>query len=121
VNPGLRKPKVGFLGTGWIGRYRMEAALATGAIEAAAICDPSPECAAEAAKLAPDAKVVSSFEALLDEPLDALVIATPSALHAEQSIAALERGMAVFCQKPLGRNAVEAQAGNRLRASRVGR
>jgi predicted dehydrogenase len=110
VNPGLRKPKVGFLGTGWIGRHRMEAALATGAIEAAAICDPSPECAAEAAKLAPDAVVAPSFEALLEQDLDGLVIATPSALHAEQSIAALERGIAVFCQKPLGRNAAEAQA-----------
>jgi predicted dehydrogenase len=110
VNPGLRKPKVGFLGTGWIGRHRMEAALATGAIEAVAICDPSPECAAEAAKLAPDAAVIPSLEALLEQDLDGLVIATPSALHAEQSIAALERGIAVFCQKPLGRNAAEAQA-----------
>jgi predicted dehydrogenase len=35
------------------------------------------------------------------------VIATPSALHAEQSVAALERGLAVFCQKPLGRSAEE--------------
>lgn len=87
----------------------MEAALATGVIQAAAICDPSPECAAEAAKLAPDAPVLPSFEALLEQDLDGLVIATPSALHAEQSIAALERGMAVFCQKPLGRNAAEAR------------
>jgi len=106
----MSKARVGFLGTGWIGRYRMEAALATGAIEAVAVCDPSPECAEEAAKLAPDAKLLPSFEALLDEPLDGLVIATPSALHAAQSIAALERGIAVFCQKPLGRDAAEAQA-----------
>jgi predicted dehydrogenase len=39
-----------------------------------------------------------------------VVIATPSALHAEQAIAALEAGAAVFCQKPLGRTAAEAQA-----------
>ena len=106
----MSKPKVGFLGTGWIGRHRMEAAIATGAIEAAAICDPSQECAQEAGKLAPEAKLFGSLEALLDAGLDGLVIATPSALHAEQSIAALERGIAVFCQKPLGRNAAEAQA-----------
>ena len=42
--------------------------------------------------------------------LDGLVIATPSALHAEQSIAALNRGVAVFCQKPLGRYAGETRA-----------
>lgn len=106
----MTKPKVGFLGTGWIGRHRMEAALATGAIEAVAVCDPLTECVVEAAKLAPHAKLVPTFEALLDEALDGVVIATPSALHAGQSIAALERGMAVFCQKPLGRNAAEAQA-----------
>src|SRR5690606_772649 len=41
--------------------------------------------------------------------LDGVVIATPSALHAEQAEAALERGLAVFCQKPLGRTAAEAR------------
>lgn len=106
----MSKPRIGFLGTGWIGRHRMEAIIATNVIEAVAICDPSPECANEAAKLAPNAKILPSFDALLAENLDGLVIATPSALHAEQSIAALNRGMAVFCQKPLGRDAGEAQA-----------
>jgi predicted dehydrogenase len=34
--------RLGFLGTGWIGRNRMEAMLGTGACVAAAICDPNP-------------------------------------------------------------------------------
>jgi predicted dehydrogenase len=106
----MSRPRVGFLGTGWIGRHRMAAMLATGAIEAAAICDPSPECAGEAAELAPGAEVLPTLAAMLDAGLDGIVIATPSALHAEQSIAALARGLAVFCQKPLGRDAAEAQA-----------
>ncbi len=42
--------------------------------------------------------------------LDGIVIATPSALHSAQSIAALRSGCAVFCQKPLGRNADETRA-----------
>lgn len=104
------RPRVGFLGVGWIGRHRMEAMLNTGAVEAAAIADPSDEMAAEALKLAPRAKRVEGLEELLDRGLDGIVIATPSALHAEQSIAALERGAAVFCQKPLGRTAEEARA-----------
>ncbi|MBV9747865.1 MAG: Gfo/Idh/MocA family oxidoreductase [Acetobacteraceae bacterium] len=104
------RPRVGFLGTGWIGRHRMEAILATGAIEAVAVADPSPEMAAEALKLAPDAKVVGSLDEILEAGVDGVVIATPSAMHAEQSIAALERGAAVFCQKPLGRTAEEASA-----------
>jgi len=104
------RPRVGFLGVGWIGRHRMEAMAATGAIDVAAIADPSPEMAAEAAKLAPGAVAAPDLEALLDCGLDGVVIASPSALHTEQSIAALTRGAAVFCQKPLGRTAGEARA-----------
>ncbi|MCC2975467.1 Gfo/Idh/MocA family oxidoreductase [Sphingomonas sp. PL-96] len=106
----MTRPKLGFLGVGWIGRHRMEAMLATGAVEATAISDPSPEMVAEAQKLAPDAAVVDSLDAMLALGLDGVVIATPSALHAAQSIQALEAGCAVFCQKPLGRSAAEARA-----------
>jgi predicted dehydrogenase len=102
--------RVGFLGTGWIGRHRMQAMIETGAIEATAYADPSDEMAVEAAKLAPDAKRVDGLDALLAEGLDGIVVATPSALHAEQSIRALEAGVAVFCQKPLGRTAAEVRA-----------
>ncbi|MGN6270145.1 MAG: Gfo/Idh/MocA family protein [Sphingomonas sp.] len=104
------RPRVGFLGTGWIGRHRMAAMIESGAIEPVALCDPSPDCAAEAARAAPAARVIDSFETMLDMGLDGIVIATPSALHADQAIRALESGAAVFCQKPLGRNAAEARA-----------
>lgn len=104
------KPRVGFLGTGWIGRHRMEAMLGTGSIDAVAICDPSPECAAAAAELAPDAAQLGSLEEMLERRLDGIVIATPSALHAEQALRALDAGAAVFCQKPLGRTAAETRA-----------
>lgn len=104
------KPRLGFLGVGWIGRHRMKKMMETGVVEAAAIADPSAEMRAEAVTLAPDAAVVDTVEELLAQDLDGVVIATPSAQHAEQSVAALERGMAVFCQKPLGRTAAEVSA-----------
>lgn len=50
---------------------------------------------------------MNSLDELLEVELDGLVIATPSALHAKQAMTALERGVAVFCQKPLGRTAAE--------------
>ncbi len=56
-------PRVGFLGTGWIGRHRMGAMIEDGAIAAAVVCDPSPECVEEALKLHPavrDAAVVAA-------------------------------------------------------------
>jgi predicted dehydrogenase len=101
-------PRIGFLGVGWIGRHRMAAMLATGAVEAAVIADPSSEMIAKALVLAPAAQVVADLDAMLALDLDGVVIATPSALHADQSIAALGAGKAVFCQKPLGRDAGEA-------------
>jgi predicted dehydrogenase len=102
--------RLGFLGTGWIGRNRMEAMLATGQATAAAICDPNRDMLAQAQAAAPAAQVVDSLDAMLAMDLDGVVIATPSAIHAEQCIAALEAEMAVFCQKPLGRNAAEVEA-----------
>ncbi|WP_230530180.1 Gfo/Idh/MocA family protein [Microvirga roseola] len=106
----LARLRLGFLGVGWIGRHRMQAILGTGAIDVAAIADASPEMAAEAKQLAPDAELVSTLDDILGLGVDGVVIATPSAMHAEQSIQALERGAAVFCQKPLGRTTAEVQA-----------
>jgi predicted dehydrogenase len=99
--------RLGFVGTGWIGRNRMEAMLATGEAEAVAICDPHRVMAEEAGKLAPDARLVGSLDELFDCNPDGVVIASPSALHADQCIRALEAGAAVFCQKPLARNSGE--------------
>jgi predicted dehydrogenase len=102
--------KLGFLGVGHIGRNRMEAMLATGKAEAIAICDPGEEMAREAQQVAPDAKLVSTLDEMLRLQPDGVVIATPSALHAEQSIQAFDNGVSVFCQKPLGRNLSEVEA-----------
>lgn len=88
----------------------MQAIAETGLAEIAAIADPTPAMLEEAARLAPGARRAASLEELLAQDLDGLVIATPSALHAEQSIQALRRGVAVFCQKPLGRTAPEVRA-----------
>ncbi|HKO02576.1 MAG TPA: Gfo/Idh/MocA family oxidoreductase [Thermoanaerobaculia bacterium] len=88
------RPRLAFAGLGWIGRHRMNAIVESEIAEVAATCDIDTEL---------------SFDDLLDGDADAIVIATPSAMHAEQAIAALERGKAVFCQKPLGRNADETR------------
>jgi predicted dehydrogenase len=103
------RPRVGFAGLGWIGRHRLEAIAATGAVEVAALQDPVPAAVDSAAAIAPGAARMGAFDALLDMGLDGIVIASPSALHAGQALAALDAGAAVFCQKPLGRTAVEAR------------
>jgi len=91
------RPRLGFLGLGWIGRSRLDAIATAGVAEVAAVADPAL------------AGSIDTLDELLAEELDGVVIATPSAQHAEQAVAALERGLPVFCQKPLGRTAAEAQ------------
>lgn len=111
VLPDLVAPlRLAFVGTGWIGRHRMQAIVGTGIGRAAVICDPAHDMRSAALEAAPGAFLVSDFERIFDHPLDGVVIATPSAQHAAQSIAALQRGIPVFCQKPLGRTAGETKA-----------
>lgn len=100
--------RLGFLGVGWIGKNRLDALVKHGIARPAAISDVNIENAMAAAM--DDTIVCSSLDKLLECPsIDGVVIATPSALHAEQTIAALEAGLAVFCQKPLGRNLEEVK------------
>jgi predicted dehydrogenase len=105
----IRQPRLGFLGVGWIGRNRMEAIAQSELAEISAIADASEKVLSQTAAAFPNAKKAASLEELLELDLDGIVIATPSALHAEQSIRALENGVAVFCQKPLARNFCETK------------
>jgi predicted dehydrogenase len=98
-----RIPRLGFAGLGWIGRNRMAAVAGAGTAEIAYLCDPVADLSNESAVNA------GSFEELIASDAEGIVIATPSGLHAGQAVAALERGKAVFCQKPLGRNAAETR------------
>lgn len=111
LRPALERPaRLGFAGVGWIGRNRLKAIAASEIAEIAAIADTAPAALVEAGGHAPAAKIVRDFDDLLALDLDGIVIATPSALHATQAIAALRAGKAVFCQKPLGRDADETRA-----------
>jgi predicted dehydrogenase len=103
------RPRLVFVGTGWIGFNRMKALVEQDLCIPLAIYDKVRENSGKALALAPKALISSSFEELLEIKPDGMVIATPSALHAGQSIKALEQGIAVFCQKPLARNSAESR------------
>ncbi len=106
----MRRPRLGFLGVGWIGHHRMKAIVEADTADVIAVVDPSAAAADTARTLAPGTARVETLDDLVALDLDGVVIATPTALHAEQSIRALEQGVAVFCQKPLGRTAAEVLA-----------
>jgi predicted dehydrogenase len=100
------RPRVGFLGVGWIGRNRLEALARSQLVDIVGVSDPVTENARAVQAVVP-CTIAQSYRELLDMDLDGVVIATPSALHAGQASEALGRGLAVFCQKPLGRTAAE--------------
>ncbi|HEY3520608.1 MAG TPA: Gfo/Idh/MocA family oxidoreductase [Rhodanobacteraceae bacterium] len=106
---GHKKPRLGFLGIGWIGRARMQALQESGVAEIVAIADASGDALGEAAQIVREASMHDSLDGLLQQDLDGMVIATPSGAHAAQAITALGCGLAVFCQKPLARTADETR------------
>jgi predicted dehydrogenase len=109
-----RLPRIGFLGAGWIGRHRMLSLARSGLVAPVAVADSDARaCEQAVTELGDrDAIALATLEELLEPGLrlDGIVIATPSALHAEQAIAALDHGLAVFCQKPLARTAPETRS-----------
>lgn len=107
---GVVKPRIGFVGVGWIGRHRLAALADSDLVEIAGVADPVEAHAEKARQSAPGAAWYPSLEQLVGElDLDGVAVATPSALHAGETIQALENGLAVFCQKPLGLTAEETR------------
>jgi predicted dehydrogenase len=56
------------------------------------------------------ARYAEAGDMLEREPLDAVVIATPNKFHAPLTLAALKRGLHVFCEKPMAMSVAEATA-----------
>ncbi len=59
---------------------------------------------------APDPAHVSLASLLADPDLDAVIVATPDGMHAEQTIAAARAGKHVLTEKPMATNVGEAEA-----------
>ena len=77
-----------------------------------ALCDVDTANAAQTFKRYPTAAQYRDFRVMLDKEknLDAVVIATPDHTHAVASMAAIQRGKHVYCEKPLTRTVYEARA-----------
>src|SRR5579864_5131567 len=75
-----------------------------------AIADPTPANLDRGASLAPGAKTYSDYHKLLAEQkdIDAVIVITPSFLHSEVTVAALNRGLPVLCEKPMATSVEEA-------------
>jgi predicted dehydrogenase len=100
VPPNIR---IGVAGVAGMGSTHIRLVPQLEGAELTAICDVVPKMLEQATGWAPDAKPFTDLgEMCTSGTVDAVMIATPNWLHAEQVPQALEAGVHVYCEKPLG-------------------
>jgi len=111
-----KKIKIGLIGCGWYGMVITKAALQVGGVEVIGICDVDSEhlksSADELEKLqGTRPKTFKYYQDLLDQKgLEAIFIGTPPHWHALQFVAACEKGLDIYCEKPLAYDVNEGLA-----------
>lgn len=101
--------RLAVVGLGKMGLSHLAIANMHPEIEIAAVCEPASYVRGVVRKETA-LPTYGSYEAMLrDVDLDAVLIATPSKTHTEMVRSALERGLHVFCEKPLTLNPAEAE------------
>ena len=113
------KPKrVGLIGAGWYGKSDLWRLLQVAPVEVVAICDVDQhllagavEMAAQRQKSGKKPRGHADYRQMLKEKdLDIVLVGTPDHWHSLATIAALEAGADVYCQKPISADVVEGEA-----------
>ncbi len=101
-----RKLKVGIAGYGVVGKRRRECIDLHPQMKTVAVCDKRFK---KAGTMDGGVRYFRTYEDLLKVGLDVLFVSLPNYLAADVTIAALEKGMHVFCEKPPGRSVADIQ------------
>ena len=109
----MSKLRIGIIGCGSIANKKhMPALKKINEVEMVAFCDIIEERAVKAAQDfgTEDAKAYTDFnEMLINENLDVVHVCTPNNMHAPASVASMEAGCHVMCEKPMAKNVQQAQ------------
>ena len=102
------KLNIAGIGIGGMGAVNLKACEGENIV---ALCDVDHAYSAKTVALYPKARVYKDYRVMLEKEkgIDAVVIATPDHSHAVITMAALQAGKHVFCQKPLTHTVVEAR------------
>ncbi|MGH3898973.1 MAG: Gfo/Idh/MocA family protein [Pseudonocardiaceae bacterium] len=100
--------RLGVLGCGMIGHAFLRQARVLPGLDVAAVCSPSAASRESALRLWPNARAYADRAALLEDPhVDAVLVCTPHARHAEDAVAALTAGKHVLIEKPIATSVME--------------
>lgn len=104
--------RIGILGCGRIVRLAHLRVLQSAAgVRVTAIADADAASREFAARQAPEARILPDIDALLAEPeLDAVVIAIPTPWHRVAAVAAFDRGLHVYLEKPIAAIVADGEA-----------
>ncbi len=106
----MKKIKTAIVGTGFMGKVHTENVRRLGNVEVAAVVGSRPETAKKFAESATIPIATSNLKEVLDNrEIAAVHICTPNVDHYPMSLAAIEAGKAVLCEKPLTMNVDEAR------------
>lgn len=92
---------VGIAGYGVVGNRRRQFIDLHSNLKTIAVCD---QKYPEPGNFLDGVKYYSNYHQLLEEPLDILFVCFPNYMAADATIAGMEKGLHVFCEKPPGRN-----------------
>lgn len=102
--------RIGIIGTGRIARSHVQSLAQCAEGKVVAVYDVIPERAAKAAAEFGVTTVPATLEDLLERrDVDAVIVCTPPTAHAAPTIAALEAGKHVLCEKPFALDPSEAE------------
>lgn len=102
--------RVGIVGCGYWGAKLARNFQALPEARLAALADVDPDRRAHMTRHYPDARVVADHRQLLEPDIDAVVVATPPASHAELATQVLDAGKHVLVEKPLATSLAGADA-----------
>ncbi len=107
----LPKIKVAVIGLGAWGREIVNTLGRLPQADLAVICDTYPASLRRASTAAPGAAQTADYKTILDnKDIKAVIIATPTHLHRDITLAALKAGKHVYCEAPLATTVEDARA-----------
>jgi predicted dehydrogenase len=113
-----KKRRVGLIGAGWYGKSDLWRLVQVEPVEIVSVCDPDTRMLEETVEIAgqrqkgakPPRTYTDYREMLKEKDLDIVLVGSPDHWHALHTIAALEAGAHVYCQKPISRDVLEGEA-----------